>query len=132
MLALKVVQRQAMKPEIAVAFVCFSSSLLLLGECLLDQPQKPLVLPEVLPGTSYILNRQCELAFGESSKPCLFMQPPCGRLWCTGKSNGHLVCMTRHFPWADGTQCGDNQVCHQGVCLHKQIRNVKVRLTTGH
>uniref|UniRef100_A0A8C2XA61 ADAM metallopeptidase with thrombospondin type 1 motif 15 n=1 Tax=Cyclopterus lumpus TaxID=8103 RepID=A0A8C2XA61_CYCLU len=96
------------------------------GECLLDQPQKPLFLPEVLPGTSYILNRQCELAFGEGSKPCPFMQPPCGRLWCTGKSNGHLVCMTRHFPWADGTHCGDNQVCHQGVCSHKQIRNVKV------
>uniref|UniRef100_A0A8C2XIJ9 ADAM metallopeptidase with thrombospondin type 1 motif 15 n=1 Tax=Cyclopterus lumpus TaxID=8103 RepID=A0A8C2XIJ9_CYCLU len=101
------------------------------GECLLDQPQKPLFLPEVLPGTSYILNRQCELAFGEGSKPCPFMQPPCGRLWCTGKSNGHLVCMTRHFPWADGTHCGDNQVCHQGVCSHKQIRNVKVRLTKG-
>uniref|UniRef100_A0A8C9Y0V0 ADAM metallopeptidase with thrombospondin type 1 motif 15 n=1 Tax=Sander lucioperca TaxID=283035 RepID=A0A8C9Y0V0_SANLU len=91
------------------------------GECLLDQPQKPLVLPDVMPGTSYVLDRQCELAFGEGSKPCPFMQPPCGRLWCTGKSNGHLVCMTRHFPWADGTHCGDNRVCDRGVCSDKHV-----------
>uniref|UniRef100_A0A8C9Y3C4 ADAM metallopeptidase with thrombospondin type 1 motif 15 n=1 Tax=Sander lucioperca TaxID=283035 RepID=A0A8C9Y3C4_SANLU len=96
------------------------------GECLLDQPQKPLVLPDVMPGTSYVLDRQCELAFGEGSKPCPFMQPPCGRLWCTGKSNGHLVCMTRHFPWADGTHCGDNRVCDRGVCSDKHVQNVKV------
>lgn len=97
------------------------------GECLLDQPQKPLVLPDTLPGASYSLDRQCELAFGEGSKPCPFMQPPCGRLWCTGKSNGHLVCMTRHFPWADGTHCGDEQVCDQGICTGKRTQNVKVR-----
>lgn len=96
------------------------------GDCLLDQPQKPLVLPDTLPGSSYKLERQCELAFGEGSKPCPFMQPPCSRLWCTGKSSGHLVCMTRHFPWADGTQCGDGQVCDRGVCTDKQFHNLKV------
>ncbi|KAM4544916.1 A disintegrin and metalloproteinase with thrombospondin motifs 15a [Odontesthes bonariensis] len=96
------------------------------GECLLDQPQKPLVLPDLLPGTSYSLDRQCELAFGEGSKPCPLMQPPCGRLWCTGKSSGHLVCMTRHFPWADGTRCGDGQVCDRGVCSDKRVQNMKV------
>ncbi|XP_029925632.1 A disintegrin and metalloproteinase with thrombospondin motifs 15-like [Myripristis murdjan] len=90
------------------------------GECLLDQPQKPLALPDVLPGASYSLDRQCELAFGEGSKPCPFMQPPCGRLWCTGKTQGQLVCQTRHFPWADGTHCGDGQVCIRGVCTDKQ------------
>uniref|UniRef100_A0A674MGE9 ADAM metallopeptidase with thrombospondin type 1 motif 15 n=1 Tax=Takifugu rubripes TaxID=31033 RepID=A0A674MGE9_TAKRU len=96
------------------------------GECLLDQPQKPLVFPNMQPGASYGIDRQCELAFGEGSKPCPFMQPPCGRLWCTGKSNGHLVCMTRHFPWADGTECGNDQVCEQGICAGKQLRNAKV------
>ncbi|XP_071757097.1 A disintegrin and metalloproteinase with thrombospondin motifs 15-like [Centroberyx gerrardi] len=97
------------------------------GECLLDQPQKPLALPDVLPGASYSLDRQCELAFGESSKPCPFMQPPCGRLWCTGKTNGQLVCQTRHFPWADGTYCGDGQVCIRGVCSDKQeVHNARV------
>ncbi len=124
---------EAIKPEmtVGIASVCCSLSLPLLGECLLDQPQKPLVLPDVLPGASYNLDRQCELAFGEGSKPCPFMQPPCGRLWCTGKSNGHLVCMTRHFPWADGTHCGDGQVCDRGICSDKQVQNVKVRPTPG-
>lgn len=96
---------------------------------MLDQPQKPLALPDVQPGASYGIDRQCELAFGEGSKPCPFIQPPCGRLWCTGKSNGHLVCMTRHFPWADGTQCGNEQVCEQGICSSKPLQNAKVRLT---
>ncbi|KAM4620216.1 A disintegrin and metalloproteinase with thrombospondin motifs 15-like [Polymixia lowei] len=97
------------------------------GECLLDQPQKPLVLPDMLPGSSYSLDRQCELAFGEDSKPCPFMQPACGRLWCTGKTHGQLVCQTRHFPWADGTNCGDGRVCIRGVCSDKQeVHDVRV------
>ncbi|KAJ0062101.1 hypothetical protein NL108_015684 [Boleophthalmus pectinirostris] len=97
------------------------------GDCLLDPPQKPLVLPDVLPGVTYSLDRQCELAFGEGSKPCTFMQPPCGRLWCTGKSNGHPVCMTRHFPWADGTPCGEGQICDRGICTNKMaVQTVKV------
>nr|XP_043898188.1 A disintegrin and metalloproteinase with thrombospondin motifs 15-like [Solea senegalensis] len=96
------------------------------GKCLLDQPQNPFTLPDLLPGAIYTLERQCELAFGEGSKPCPFMQPPCGRLWCTGKSNGHLVCMTRHFPWADGTSCGAGKVCGKGVCSDKWVQNVKV------
>ncbi|KAJ7996191.1 hypothetical protein DPEC_G00234490 [Dallia pectoralis] len=87
------------------------------GECLLDQPLKPLALPDILPGASYSLDRQCELAFGEGSKPCPFMQPPCARLWCTGKTRGQLVCQTRHFPWADGTACGEGQMCMRGVCM---------------
>ncbi|XP_019903923.1 A disintegrin and metalloproteinase with thrombospondin motifs 15 isoform X2 [Esox lucius] len=89
------------------------------GECLLDQPLKPLALPDILPGASYSLDRQCELAFGDGSKPCPFMQPPCARLWCTGKTRGQLVCQTRHFPWADGTACGEGQMCMRGVCMEK-------------
>lgn len=90
------------------------------GDCLLDQPQKPLALPDVLPGASYGLERQCELAFGDGSKPCPFMQAPCQRLWCTGKTRGQLVCQTRHFPWADGTSCGDGKLCMRGTCIEKQ------------
>ncbi|XP_056602896.1 A disintegrin and metalloproteinase with thrombospondin motifs 15a [Triplophysa dalaica] len=90
------------------------------GDCLLDQPQKPLALPDVLPGASYSLERQCELAFGAGSKPCPFMQAPCQRLWCTGKTRGQLVCQTRHFPWADGTRCGDGKLCMRGICIEKQ------------
>ncbi|XP_030077368.1 A disintegrin and metalloproteinase with thrombospondin motifs 15 [Microcaecilia unicolor] len=86
------------------------------GDCLLDQPIKPITLPEHLPGTTYSLNRQCELAFGIGSKPCPYMQY-CTKLWCTGKARGQLVCQTRHFPWADGTNCGEGKFCMKGLCM---------------
>uniref|UniRef100_A0A673C4T6 Peptidase M12B domain-containing protein n=1 Tax=Sphaeramia orbicularis TaxID=375764 RepID=A0A673C4T6_9TELE len=88
------------------------------GDCLLDQPQKQLSLPDNLPGSSYSLHRQCELAFGPGSKPCPYMHP-CSKLWCTGKARGQLVCQTRHFPWADGTGCGNGKICYQGTCSDK-------------
>ncbi|XP_057695758.1 A disintegrin and metalloproteinase with thrombospondin motifs 15-like [Corythoichthys intestinalis] len=96
------------------------------GDCLLDQPQRQLSLPDNLPGSSYNLHSQCELAFGDGSKPCPYMQP-CSKLWCTGKARGQLVCQTRHFPWADGTSCGTGRVCYQGACTEKNtIMQVKV------
>ncbi|NXS34874.1 ATS15 metalloproteinase, partial [Pomatostomus ruficeps] len=88
------------------------------GDCLLDQPAKPIPLPEDLPGTSYSLNQQCELAFGVGSKPCPYMQY-CAKLWCTGKARGQIVCQTRHFPWADGTACGDGRFCLKGACVER-------------
>lgn len=91
------------------------------GECLLDQPEKPLSLPVVLPGVSYGLEKQCELAFGTGSKSCPLMQPPCQRLWCTGKTHGQPVCQTRHFPWADGTSCGEGMQCMRGLCTEKPL-----------
>ncbi|XP_061683076.1 A disintegrin and metalloproteinase with thrombospondin motifs 15 [Syngnathoides biaculeatus] len=88
------------------------------GDCLLDQPQRQLSLPDNPPGSSYTLHSQCELAFGDGSKPCPYMQP-CSKLWCTGKARGQLVCQTRHFPWADGTSCGTGRVCYQGACTER-------------
>uniref|UniRef100_A0A8C6NNW2 ADAM metallopeptidase with thrombospondin type 1 motif 15 n=1 Tax=Nothobranchius furzeri TaxID=105023 RepID=A0A8C6NNW2_NOTFU len=88
------------------------------GDCLLDQPQKQLLLQDNLPGSSYSLHRQCELAFGSGSKPCPYMQP-CSKLWCTGKARGQMVCQTRHFPWADGTSCGNGKVCYRATCVDK-------------
>ncbi|XP_069470231.1 A disintegrin and metalloproteinase with thrombospondin motifs 15 [Ambystoma mexicanum] len=88
------------------------------GDCLLDQPTKPISLPEALPGASYSLNRQCELAFGIGSRPCPYMQY-CTKLWCTGKARGQLVCQTRHFPWADGTSCGEGRFCLKGTCVER-------------
>uniref|UniRef100_A0A8C3G6F6 ADAM metallopeptidase with thrombospondin type 1 motif, 15b n=1 Tax=Cyclopterus lumpus TaxID=8103 RepID=A0A8C3G6F6_CYCLU len=97
------------------------------GECLLDPPQKQLSLSDHLPGSSYGLHRQCELAFGSGSKPCPYMQP-CSKLWCTGKARGQLVCQTRHFPWADGTGCGNGKVCYRGACTDKNdTMRIKVR-----
>ncbi|MCJ8739937.1 hypothetical protein PDJAM_G00053020 [Pangasius djambal] len=95
------------------------------GDCLLDKPQKVLVLPDDPPGTAYSLSRQCELAFGSGSKPCPYMQA-CSKLWCTGKARGQLVCQTRHFPWADGTSCGNNRICYRGACTN---RNTTIKPT---
>ncbi|MEQ2306171.1 A disintegrin and metalloproteinase with thrombospondin motifs 15 [Ameca splendens] len=88
------------------------------GDCLLDLPQKQLTLQDSLPGSSYSLHRQCELAFGSGSKPCPYMQP-CSKLWCTGSARGQQVCQTRHFPWADGTSCVYGKVCYRGACVDK-------------
>ncbi|KAE8592011.1 hypothetical protein XENTR_v10018627 [Xenopus tropicalis] len=92
------------------------------GECLLDEPAKPISLPEELPGARYSLSRQCELAFGLGSKPCPYMQY-CTKLWCTGRARGQLVCQTRHFPWADGTSCGDGKFCLNGACVERHNVN---------
>lgn len=92
------------------------------GDCLLDQPSKPISLPEDLPGASYSLSQQCELAFGVGSKPCPYMQY-CTKLWCTGKAKGQMVCQTRHFPWADGTSCGEGKFCLKGTCVERHNLN---------
>uniref|UniRef100_A0A8B9ZHP0 ADAM metallopeptidase with thrombospondin type 1 motif 15 n=1 Tax=Anas platyrhynchos TaxID=8839 RepID=A0A8B9ZHP0_ANAPL len=101
------------------------------GDCLLDQPSKPIPLPEDLPGTSYSLNQQCELAFGVGSKPCPYMQY-CSKLWCTGKARGQIVCQTRHFPWADGTGCGEGRFCLKGACVERHnISKYRVSVDGG-
>uniref|UniRef100_A0ABI7Y9D4 Peptidase M12B domain-containing protein n=1 Tax=Felis catus TaxID=9685 RepID=A0ABI7Y9D4_FELCA len=90
-----------------------------LGECLMDKPQSPLQLPSDLPGTLYDANRQCQFTFGEESKHCLDAASTCTTLWCTGTSGGLLVCQTKHFPWADGTSCGEGKWCLNGKCVNK-------------
>ncbi|KAH0624886.1 hypothetical protein JD844_032766 [Phrynosoma platyrhinos] len=90
-----------------------------LGECLLDKPHKPIQLPSDLPGTLYDANRQCQFTFGEDSKHCPDVASTCTTLWCTGTSGGLLVCQTKHFPWADGTTCGEGKWCVNGKCVNK-------------
>ncbi|XP_003219095.1 A disintegrin and metalloproteinase with thrombospondin motifs 1 [Anolis carolinensis] len=89
------------------------------GECLLDKPHKPIQLPSDLPGTLYDANRQCQFTFGEDSKHCPDVSSTCTTLWCTGTSGGLLVCQTKHFPWADGTTCGEGKWCVSGKCVNK-------------
>ncbi|XP_061483861.1 A disintegrin and metalloproteinase with thrombospondin motifs 1 [Rhineura floridana] len=89
------------------------------GECLLDKPHKPIQLPSDLPGTLYDANRQCQFTFGEDSKHCPDAASTCTTLWCTGTSGGLLVCQTKHFPWADGTICGEGKWCMNGKCVNK-------------
>ncbi|XP_008984777.1 A disintegrin and metalloproteinase with thrombospondin motifs 1 [Callithrix jacchus] len=92
------------------------------GECLMDKPQNPIQLPADLPGTSYDANRQCQFTFGEDSKHCPDAASTCTTLWCTGTSGGVLVCQTKHFPWADGTNCGEGKWCINGKCVNKTDR----------
>lgn len=89
------------------------------GECLMDKPQNPIKLPSDLPGTLYDANRQCQFTFGEESKHCPDAASTCTTLWCTGTSGGLLVCQTKHFPWADGTSCGEGKWCVSGKCVNK-------------
>ncbi|XP_070798738.1 A disintegrin and metalloproteinase with thrombospondin motifs 1 [Pituophis catenifer annectens] len=89
------------------------------GECLLDKPHKPLPFPSDLPGTMYDANRQCQFTFGEESKHCPDSASICTTLWCTGTSGGVLMCQTKHFPWADGTSCGEGKWCINGKCINK-------------
>lgn len=86
------------------------------GECLLDKPSRPIQLPSDLPGTLYDANKQCQFTFGEESRHCPDIASTCTTLWCTGVSGGLLVCQTKHFPWADGTTCGEGKWCLKGKC----------------
>ncbi|XP_067425697.1 A disintegrin and metalloproteinase with thrombospondin motifs 4 [Emydura macquarii macquarii] len=89
------------------------------GGCLLDKPREPLRLPPPFPGSDYDADRQCQLTFGLDSRHCPNLHPPCSSLWCTGKINGHFMCQTKHFPWADGTACGQGKACMNGHCISK-------------
>ena len=66
-------------------------------------------------GSSYDVNKQCQLMFGDRSKVCTDM-PVCKRLWCTHAGQG---CRTQHMPWADGTNCGPGLWCQQGECVQE-------------
>ena len=54
----------------------------------------------------------------------------CTKLWCTGKARGQMVCQTRHFPWADGTGCGEGRFCLKGACVERHNPN-KYRVSGG-
>ncbi|XP_047420546.1 A disintegrin and metalloproteinase with thrombospondin motifs 1 [Sciurus carolinensis] len=90
------------------------------GECLMDKPQNPIRLPSDLPGTVYDVNRQCQFMFGEESKHCPDPASTCATLWCNVNSpSGVLMCQTKHFPWADGTSCGEGKWCINSKCVNK-------------
>ncbi|XP_005996895.1 A disintegrin and metalloproteinase with thrombospondin motifs 1 [Latimeria chalumnae] len=93
------------------------------GECLLDKPSKPMQLPSELPGMLFDAQHQCQFTFGEESRHCPDTASTCSTLWCTGISGGKLVCQTKHFPWADGTTCGEGKWCMNGKCINKTNKN---------
>ncbi|KAJ1119609.1 hypothetical protein NDU88_007794 [Pleurodeles waltl] len=94
------------------------------GECLLDKPHRPVTLPSDLPGILYDVNKQCQFTFGDDSKHCPDTASTCTTLWCTGNSGGLIVCQTKHFPWADGSSCGEGKWCINGKCMDKKDKKL--------
>uniref|UniRef100_A0A8D0G7I3 ADAM metallopeptidase with thrombospondin type 1 motif 8 n=1 Tax=Sphenodon punctatus TaxID=8508 RepID=A0A8D0G7I3_SPHPU len=92
------------------------------GDCLLDAPAKPIVLPTHLPGQVplYDLNRQCQQIFGKEFRHCpnTTEEDICSQLWCKTET-AEPLCHTKNgsLPWADGTPCGEGKLCWEGSCV---------------
>uniref|UniRef100_K7FDW6 ADAM metallopeptidase with thrombospondin type 1 motif 4 n=1 Tax=Pelodiscus sinensis TaxID=13735 RepID=K7FDW6_PELSI len=77
---------------------------------------------------------QAQRGQGLAPRHCPNLNPPCSSLWCTGKINGQFMCQTKHFPWADGTACGQGKTCMSGRCISKgemKAFNVSMLLPRG-
>ncbi|XP_028931125.1 A disintegrin and metalloproteinase with thrombospondin motifs 8 [Ornithorhynchus anatinus] len=95
------------------------------GDCLLDAPATALPLPTDLPGqaTLYDLDRQCQQIFGPGFRHCpnTSEQDLCSQLWCR-VDLAEPLCHTKNgsLPWADGTPCGADRLCWDGICLAQE------------
>lgn len=93
------------------------------GDCLLDPPEKSIPLPTELPGHTFGLDRQCQQAFGDEYTYCPNApeDQACAQLWC--REEGKIQCTTRNgsLPWADGTPCGEDRRCREGLCVSSAL-----------
>lgn len=92
------------------------------GDCLLDEPAKPILLPADFPGQAslYSLDHQCQQIFGKTFRHCANTthEDICSQLWCK-LDTGERLCQTKNgsLPWADGTPCGARKMCLDGQCV---------------
>uniref|UniRef100_A0A8C8SZG2 ADAM metallopeptidase with thrombospondin type 1 motif 8 n=1 Tax=Pelusios castaneus TaxID=367368 RepID=A0A8C8SZG2_9SAUR len=90
------------------------------GDCLLDAPAKPVILPTDLPGqlAMYDLDGQCQQIFGKEFQHCpnTTEEDICAQLWCRMDTKERL-CHTKNgsLPWADGTPCGEGKAFCNGI-----------------
>ncbi|XP_032658306.1 A disintegrin and metalloproteinase with thrombospondin motifs 8 [Chelonoidis abingdonii] len=97
------------------------------GDCLLDAPAEPIVLPTDLPGqlAMYDLDRQCQQIFGKEFRHCpnTTDEDICAQLWCRIDTREPL-CHTKNgsLPWADGTPCGAGRLCWDSSCVAQDAR----------
>ena len=65
----------------------------------------------------YSLDDQCRMEFDQGYAYCQSFQlsDPCAHLWCTHRDTPEL-CKTKKGPPMDGTACGKNKWCVNGVC----------------
>uniref|UniRef100_A0A1B6E598 Peptidase M12B domain-containing protein n=1 Tax=Clastoptera arizonana TaxID=38151 RepID=A0A1B6E598_9HEMI len=86
--------------------------------CLYNSPHEDESLPRVLPGKLLTLDAQCRKDRGTSA--CFKDERVCAQLFCFDASSGYCVA---YRPAAEGSICGDGQVCNNGRCVaeHENI-----------
>ncbi|XP_022658748.1 zinc metalloproteinase-disintegrin-like kaouthiagin-like isoform X3 [Varroa destructor] len=88
------------------------------ASCLYNYPHENQLLARVLPGTMLSLDEQCRRDRGTSA--CFKDSRVCAQLFCFDSSSGYCV---SYRPAAEGSPCGDGQVCKNGKCIH-EIENI--------
>ncbi|XP_028966773.1 A disintegrin and metalloproteinase with thrombospondin motifs 6 [Galendromus occidentalis] len=88
------------------------------ASCLYNYPHENQLLARVLPGTMLSLDEQCRRDRGTSA--CFKDSRVCAQLFCFDSSSGYCV---SYRPAAEGSPCGDGQVCKNGKCI-QEIENI--------
>ncbi|XP_061106205.1 A disintegrin and metalloproteinase with thrombospondin motifs 8-like [Conger conger] len=104
------------------------------GDCLLDVPGMTVPLPAEVPARAFSLDVQCQQVFGGELEHCPNTSDTdvCSKLWC--RERGQLQCLTKNgsLAWADGTPCGSNRTCLNGVCVGaEEVLQPKVVIDGG-
>lgn len=86
--------------------------------CLYNYPHENQLLPRVLPGTMLTLDEQCKRDRGTNA--CFKDARVCAQLFCFDSASGYCV---SYRPAAEGSQCGDGQVCRNGKCT-AELENI--------
>ncbi|XP_054718754.1 A disintegrin and metalloproteinase with thrombospondin motifs like [Uloborus diversus] len=86
--------------------------------CLFNFPHENDLLVRVLPGTMLSLDEQCKRDRGTTA--CFKDARVCAQLFCFDTASGYCV---SYRPAAEGSPCGDGQVCKNGRCL-AEIENI--------
>ncbi|GFY57111.1 a disintegrin and metalloproteinase with thrombospondin motifs 1 [Trichonephila inaurata madagascariensis] len=86
--------------------------------CLFNFPHENDLLVRVLPGTMLSLDEQCKRDRGTTA--CFKDARVCAQLFCFDTASGYCV---SYRPAAEGSVCGDGQVCKNGRCL-AEIENI--------
>ncbi|KAI1285003.1 A disintegrin and metalloproteinase with thrombospondin motifs 16 [Halotydeus destructor] len=86
--------------------------------CLYNYPHENQLLPRVLPGTMLTLDEQCKRDRGTNA--CFKDARVCAQLFCFDSASGYCV---SYRPAAEGSTCGDGQVCRNGKCA-AELENI--------
>jgi len=86
--------------------------------CLYNYPHENQLLPRVLPGTMLTLDEQCKRDRGTNA--CFKDARVCAQLFCFDSASGYCV---SYRPAAEGSSCGDGQVCRNGKCA-AELENI--------